>query len=262
MLALIGCSAILVWPLLWIYLGKSHDIRFLFPFMHGIADLFPYIATPQFASMHPVLFSLLKHFHGIMAGLVVFLVFIGLNYLLHALALVFYGKKLSRDQIALATIAILFILSTYFIGFPEGDNYASRGYLIAIVILGWICAGILPEIRPKPWIVLALLFGSFGLLHEGVSTFKHAIYIARTPLDAQYGGYVLSLNQDRHTRTVSSPVISSALAENPNLIYSIEKFVPGGKSRLVVADRQLECLGPRGPWKWQQVPRPPDKESR
>lgn len=261
-LAVACCSAILIWPLLWIYLGKSQDVRFLFPFMKGIDDLFPFIATAQFPALHPVLSSLMGSFHGIVAGFIVFLVFIVLNFLLHAIALMLYGKQLSRDHITLAAIAILFILSTYFIGFPEGDNYASRGYMIPIVILGWICAAILPAVRPRPWIVLALLFGSFGLLHEGVSTFKHAIYIARTPLDAKYGMYVLSLNQDRQTHTVPSSDISPVLADDPDLIYSIEKFVDGGKSHLVVADRQLECLGPRGPWKWQQVPKARDKELR
>ncbi|MGO8720152.1 MAG: hypothetical protein ACLQMO_13185 [Acidobacteriaceae bacterium] len=259
MLAVACCSAILVWPLLWIYLGKSQDVHFLFPFMKGIDDLFPFVTTAQFTSMHPVLSALIGSFRGMAVGFVVFLVFIVLNFLLHAIALMLYGRKLSLDHIAFASIAILFILSTYFIGFPEGDNYASRGYMVPIVVLGWICAGILPEIRPKPWIMFGLLLGSFGLFHEGVSTFKHAIYIARTPLDAEYGMYVLRLNQDRHTRTVSSGVISPALADDPDLIYSIEKFVDGGKGHLVVADRQLECLGPHGPWKWQQVPMTPDK---
>ena len=53
----------------------------------------------------------------------------------------------------LAAIATLFIVSTYFVGFPEGDNYASRGYMIPMLVLGWICSQVLPEIRPKVWIV-------------------------------------------------------------------------------------------------------------
>jgi hypothetical protein len=256
------CSAILIWPLLWIYLGKSRDVRFLFPFMRGIDDLIPFVATAQFTSMHPIISSLIGSFHRVAAGFVAFLVFIVLNFMLHAIALTLYGEKLSWENTVLASIAVLFILSTYFLGFPEGDNYASRGYMIPIIVLGWICAGILPEIRPKPWIVIGLLLGSFGLFHEGISTFRHAIYLARTPLDAEHGAYVLTLNQDRDTRTVSSSVITPVLEDDPDLIYSIEKFVEGGKDRLVVADRQLECRGPHGPWKWQQIPIPPDKELR
>ena len=222
--------------------------------MREINDLFPYVASLQFTSMHPVLSSVIGSFHGMAAGFIVFILFVSFNFLLHAVALVLYGRNLSWDNIALASVAILFIVSTYFIGFPEGDNYASRGYMVPILVLGWICAGILPEIRPKPWIAFGLILGTFGLLHEGFSTYKHAIYIARTPLDPRYGRSIVNMNQDRNTRTVSSSLISSALVDDPDLIYYIEKFVAGGKSHLVVADRQLECLGPHGPWQWQQLP--------
>ncbi len=252
-------SAALIWPLLWIYLGKSQDVRFLFPFMKGIDDLFPYLAASQFISMHPVLSSAIGIFQGVAAGFIVFIAFIVFNFLLHAIALMLYGKNLSWDNLALVSIAILCIVSTYFVGFPEGDNYASRGYMIPIIVLGWICAGILPDIRPKSWIAFGLLLGAFGLFHEGLSTYRHAFYVAETPLDARYGMSILRMNQDRRTHIVSSSVMSQALLDDPNLIYYVEKFVDGGKSSLVVADRQLECLGPHGPWKWQQVPMPPSK---
>ncbi len=252
-------TAALIWPLLWIYLGKTHDVRFVFPFIKGIDDLFPYLASPQFTSMYPRLASLFGMFHGIVAALFVFLLFIFFNFLLHAIALIFNGKNLTLDNIALASIAIGFIVSTFFIGFPEGDNYASRGYLIPILVLGWICAQILPEIRPKAWIVLGLLLGSFGLVHEEFATFRHAVYIARTPVNPRYGASILAMNQDRHTSTIPSSVFSIAFKDDPDLIYSVEKFVDGGKSHLVVADRQLECLGPRGPWRWQQRSMPPGK---
>jgi hypothetical protein len=252
-------SAALIWPLLWIYLGKSHDVRFLIPFIKGIDDLFPYFSAAQFTSMHPVLSSMIGIFQGVAAGFIVFIAFVVCNFLLHTIALMLYGRDLSWDNIALVSIAILFIASTYFIGFPEGDNYASRGYVIPIIVLGWICAGILPDIRPKPWIVFGLLLGAFGLFHEGLSTYSHAIYVARTPLDPQYDMSILRMNQDRHTRTVSANAISQALLDDPNLIYYVERFVEGGKVNLVVADRQLECLGPHGPWKWQQVPMPQGK---
>ncbi len=252
-------AAALIWPLLWMYLGKSQDVRFLFPFMNGIDELFPYLASAQFTSLHPGLASVFGMFHGIDAAFFVFLVFIFFNFLLHAIALIFQGKNLSRDNVALAAIAIAFIVSTYFIGFPEGDNYASRGYLIPIIVLGWICAEILPEIRPMPWIALGLLLGAFGLLHQGFSTYRHAVYIARTPLDARYGGAILAMNLDRNTRSISPGALSQAFIDDPDLIYYVEKFVAGGKDHLVVADRQLECLGPHGPWKWQQLPMPPGK---
>jgi hypothetical protein len=254
-LLIVTCaSSALIWPLLWIYLGKSQDVRFLFPFVKGINDLFPYLASAQFTAVHPGLASVFGMFQGIGVGFFIFLVFVFFNFLLHAIALISDGKNLSLENIVLASLAILFIVSTYFIGFPEGDNYASRGYLIPIIVLGWICAGILPEVRPRPWIAFGLLLGAFGLLHEGFTTAKHAVYTARTPLNAQYGESILAMNQDRRTSTIPSRVFSKAFTDDPDLIYSVEKFVEGGKSHLVVADRQLECLGPHGPWQWQQLP--------
>lgn len=246
-------AAALIWPLLWIYMGKTHDVRFLFPFIKGIDELFPYLASPEFIYLHPRFVAALQSFHGIAAAFFVFVVLMFLNFLLHAIALLFHGKILSPDNVAFASIAILFLFSTFFIGFPEGDNYASRGYLIPILVLSWICAQILPEIRPRPWIVLGFLLGSFGLVHQEFATFRHAVYIARTPVNPRYGASILAMNQDRHTSTVSQAVFSQAFKDDPNLIYSVEKFVDGGKSHLVVADRQLECLGPHGPWRWQQL---------
>jgi hypothetical protein len=252
-------AAALIWPLLWLYLGKSQDVRFVFPFIKKINELFPYLTSPEFTSLHPSIASAFETFRGMAAAFLIFLVFIFFNFLLHAIALIFDGKNLSLDNIALASIAIGFIVSTFFIGFPEGDNYASRGYMIPILVLGWICAQLLPEIRPKAWIVFGLLLGSFGLLHEGLSTFKHAINIARTPLSPTYGASILAMNQDRHTTAVSSSVFAKAFTDDPDLIYSVEKFVEGGKSHLVVADRQLECLGPRGPWQWQRLQPEPQR---
>jgi len=254
LLIVAGLSLALIWPLLWIYMGKSQDVRFLFPFVKGVAELFPYFAIGQFISIHPLLFSVCASCQGMIAGFLVFVLFIGASFLLHAIALLFYRKRLGPYDGTLAAIALLFLVSTYFIGFPEGDNYASRGYMIPMLVLGWVCSQVLPEIRPRFWIVASLLLGSFGLLHEGFATFKNAMYIVRTPVSADYGASIVAMNQDRNTSTLSFSAFSDALRHDPDLIYSVEKFVEGGKNRLVVADRQLECLGPHGPWQWQQLP--------
>lgn len=253
LLIITAMSSALIWPLLWLYLGKSQDVRFKFPFIKTVQDLFPFSSIGQFISQHPMLSSACASLHGMIGGFLVFLLFVVATFLLHAIAIAKYGTRLSPDSAVLAAIAVLFILSTYFVGFPEGDNYASRGYIIPILVLGWICAQILPEIRPRAWIVFVLLLGSFGLVHEAFSIFKHAIYITRTPVGTEYGPSIMTMNRDRRTSTVSSSVFSKAFTEDPDLIYAVEKFVDGGKSHLVVADRQLECLGPQGPWQWQRL---------
>ena len=184
-------SVALIWPLLWIYLGKESGCSIPVPFIKGIRRPIPVFR--QWVNLSPCIrcfSSAFTIFHGMSAGFLVFLAFYRFDFLLHAIALMFYGKSLAAITLSLLRSAILFIVSTYFVGFPEGDNYASRGYMIPILVLGWICAQILPEIRPRPWIVLGLLLGSFGLFHEGFSTFKHAIYIARTPVSPTYGAAI------------------------------------------------------------------------
>ncbi len=161
-----------------------------------------------------------------------------------------YGKRLTLDNFALAAIAVCFIISTYFVGFPEGDNYASRGYLIPILVLGQFAQDFAGN-SAKSLDRMCLVLVSFGLVHEGCSTFN-----MQSILPARLSGPVWLVNHghesDLNTSTVSSSVFSNAFKDNPDLIYSVEKFVDGGKSHLVVADRQLECLGPHGPWQWQQ----------
>lgn len=238
-------SAALIWPLLWLYLGKSNDVRFLFPFMTSLQSLLPY------AAHHESAFPL---FHGLTAslwiGFIAYLIFLGVNFLPQAVALGFYGKRLSWNDRGFCLIAVAFLISTYFIGFPEGDNYASRGLLIPILVLSWICAGLLPPIRISSWVAIALFLGGFGFVHECVHIYKYADSVAKTPQGGAYSKEILSINQDRSSTT--APLTD--WLNQPGMIYDVEKFVAGGKRDPVTADRQLECLGPRGLWRWQQIP--------
>lgn len=253
----IAClSSALIWPLLWIYFGKSHDIRFLFPFIQNVKALFPamqgqHLSLPHHSALVTTILG------GMFFGFIVFLIFICLNFGLHVFSLVYSSNQLDWKTLTLTVLAGSFILSTYFIGFPEGDNYASRGYIVPIFVLGWICAGLLPPIRIKSWAALGLFLGAFGLVHEGFQTYKHTLFIAETPFSVPYGQEILRINRDRHTRTASSAAISKMLQDDPQLIYYIEKFVDGGKTDLAVGDRQLECAGPNGPWRWQRIPEVP-----
>ena len=250
-------AVVWIWPLLWLYLGKSNDVRFLFPFITSIRELFPYTATLAGRSMRGSHSGGFAALGGIALGFAVFLIYIFLNFLPVALLLARFGKKLPRNERWIAGTAVLFLLSTYFIGFPEGDNYASRGYVVPILVLSWICAGLLPAFRISPWVVAGLFLGSFGLLHEATFTYKSALHVARAPLDPGHGQAILALNQDRKTRTVSGDTVAELSLRNPDQTYFVEKFVPGGRTHPVVADRQLECAGPHGIWGWQRNPEVP-----
>jgi hypothetical protein len=251
-LAVACLSGALIWPLLWLYLGKTSDVRFLFPFISGVRELFPFAADSSHLS---AFLNRIPFLQGMWPAFLLFLIFIGLNFIPYVLALVFYGKRLSRSNRIFTLIAIAFLISTYFVGFQEGDNYASRGYLVPILVLGWVCAGLLPSIRAHAWIVLLLLLGAFGSVHDGLQTYKRAILISRTSQAGPYDAEILALNRDRHRRTITA----NEWQTRPDLIYDIEKFVAGGKSQLVTADRQLICAGPTGPWRWQQIPQVPAK---
>ncbi len=248
-LALIGVSMALIWPLLWLYLGKTGDVRFLFPFLSGASALFPFAASLNVFSTQnsPHLAKLLG---GIWSGFFLFLLFIGLNFLPQTVALGFYGRRLRWANRALVLMAVAFLLSTYFVGFPEGDNYASRGYLIPFLVLSWICAGLLPLIRLRSWMAVALLLGTFGLLHEGIQTYRTALRISHTAAAGKYDSQILAINRSRHATWVAG----DGVWNRSDMIYEAEKFVQDGKQNVVVADRQLECLGPRGMWRWQQIP--------
>ncbi|HET9088378.1 MAG TPA: hypothetical protein VFN53_12735 [Acidobacteriaceae bacterium] len=247
-------AAVWIWPLLWLYLGKSNDVRFLFPFITRIQELFPYTATLAGRNGGASHSGGLAALGGIAGGFAVFLIYICMNFFPGVFLLARFGKKLEGNERWIAGTAILFLLSTYFVGFPEGDNYASRGYVVPILVLSWICAGLLPSFRISPWVVAGLFFGSFGLLHEAVFTYRSALHVARAPLDSNHGQAILALNQDRANRTVPVDAIAELSLRNPDQTYYVEKFVPGGRTHPVVADRQLECAGPHGVWGWQRNP--------
>ena len=251
LLIITATSSALIWPLLWLYLGKSQDVRFKFPFIKTVQDLFPFSSIGQFIALHPMLSSACAIGHGMIAGFLVFLLFIVATFLLHAIAMAIYRKRLTLDNFALAAIAVCFIISTYFVGFPEGDNYASRGYLIPDIV--WL------DLRTdfagnsaKSLERMCLASRRIGLVREGLFHVRACNLSCPHAVGTGYGSSIMAINQGRNTSTASSSVFSNAFKDNPDLIYSIKKFVDGGKSHLVVADRQLECLGPHGPWQWQQ----------
>lgn len=238
--AAVSClSGALVWPMLWLYLGKTSDVRFLFPFIDSVKALLP--AAHLAHSIGAVT--------GLWAGFLLFLFLLCLNFLPYSVAMGRQAKRLTTSNWILVFISMAFLVSTYFIGFQEGDNYASRGFLIPIFVFAWICAGLLSSIRGRRWIGVLLLFGAFGSIHEIVQTYKRALYISHTPIAGQYDATILAVNRDRKTRSV----VPQPWNRGP-LIYDVEKFVAGGKTTLVTADRQLECPGPRSIWGWQQTP--------
>jgi hypothetical protein len=242
-------SAVMIWPMLWLYLGKTSDVRFLLPFIGSIQALFPATGFSNASVQH----GGNRFMNGMWSGFVLFLAFLCLNFLPYAIAVACYGKQLSQSARIFVVLISLFLISTYFIGFQEGDNYASRGYVVPILVLAWICAGLLPSIRNHKWIAVLLLLGAFGSIHEGVQVYKRAVYISRVSFGGKYDSEILAINRDRGIRVVRP----NAWGPKADRIYDVEKFVAGGKATLVTADRQLECPGPRGPWRWQQVPDDP-----
>lgn len=246
-LALACLSGALIWPIAWIYLGKPHRIGFHIPFITSI----------QFTSKRFAFVSAISG--GIVFGFVLFFILLCLNFLPHLLALISRGKELDRKNRILVALAILFVLSTYFVGFPEGNSYASRGSVIPLIVLGWICADLLPAICFRGWIAAALVLGTLGSLQEGAWAYSQTVLAARTVWGGKYSEPMLRINQSRDGRTAASPEVYAAVASTRDMIYYIEKFVPGGKRVLFTPDYELSSSGPHGLWRWQKAPDAPQK---
>lgn len=234
-------SGALIWPIVWIYLGKPHKIGFHIPF----------IASVQFTSRRFPFVSAISG--GVWFGFALFLVLLCLNFFPHVFALITRGRELNWKNRVLAAMAIAFLLSTYFVGFPEGNSFASRGSVVPLMVLGWLCADLLPGLRIRAWLVIALVLGALGSIQEVAWAYTQAVKSARTVVGGKYSEAMLQINQDRNGRTASGPEVSAAIANDPDMIYYIEKFVPGGKHVLFTPDYELASSGPHGMWRWQKV---------
>lgn len=243
--ATICLSGALGFPLLWLYLGRSTKARFLFPFITNL-------------HLHFFHFREISNISGgIWVGLIVFLIVLCANFLPHLLAICSSGKRLTSKNKTLVTLIIVFLVSTYFIGFTEGNNYATRSSLVPIMVLGWICADLLPTIRLSAILAFVLLIGAFGSIQEGLWAYRQAWLSVHGSPAGKYGQTILAINRDRRTSRLPLTEVMEILKKQPDSIYFIEKFVPGGKMQLVNADFELECKGPRGPWRWESIPEVP-----
>jgi len=234
-------SGALIWPIAWIYLGKPHKIGFQIPF----------IASIQFTSRRFPFVTAISG--GIWFGFALFLILLCCNFFPHLLALISRGKELDRKNRILVALSIGFVLSSYFVGFPEGNSYASRGSVIPLIILGWICADLLPAIRLRGWLAAALVLGALGSVQELGWAYSQTVQSARTLWGGDYSEAMLTINQSRGTRTASAPEVYAAISSDRDMIYYVEKFVPGGKHVLFTPDYELASSGPHGPWRWQKV---------
>ncbi len=241
-MALACLSGALIWPIAWIYLGKPHRIGFHFPFIAGI----------QFTSRRFPFVSAISG--GIWFGFALFIILLCCSFFPYLLALVTRGRELDAKNRILVALAIGFVLSTYLVGFPEGNSYASRGSVIPLMVLGWICADLLPSIRLRGWLAAALVLGALGSVQELAWAYGQTVLSARTIWGGKYSDAMLTMNQSRSERTASGPEVSAAISSNRDMIYYIEKFVPGGKHVLFTPDYELSSSGPHGPWGWQKIP--------
>ena len=153
---------------MWFYPGKPHRIGFHIPFVTAVlftSRRFPFVSAIS---------------GGIWFGFLIFLILLCCNFLPHLLALVWSGKKLNWHQASYVAVAIGFLLSTYFIGFPEVNDMTSRGSVIPIIVLGWICADLLSSVRLRPWLTAALVLGALGSVQEIGWAYSQTIHSART----------------------------------------------------------------------------------
>jgi hypothetical protein len=239
-LAKIAClSGIMAWPMVWLYLGKSSATKFVFPLVTHV----------QIVSRHHPGLSHLSV--GIWLGLCIYLALLCINFLPQFLALAIYRKSLTWQNKILSCLILAFLVSTYFIGFSNANNYAIRGSIVPFMVLGWICAGLLPKIKPTSILFFVLLLGAFGSLQETIWTYNQERLTTQSLPAGTFSSTLLAINQNRHVPVVPRSQLAAALQSDPSSIYSVERFVPGGKSPVIAADLELECRGPYGIWNWE-----------
>ena len=255
-LAMASCSlsAALIAPLAWLYMRKPGGA--------------PWILMP-----HPRWIHVPQWVHLGVAGIhlrnsIAFVVFFALLILSFpfvpwALSTVSRAvQKPSGTEKALVVTASAFLISTYFIGFPLGNNYAMRGAIIPIIVLAWICSKFLPPIRWSTIAGLLLVVGAFGSIQDIALSYSRAL----PRFQSLNTDEVLRLNRDRSYGTVKRSELSPMLRQDAEALYHLEKvpsevISPGAPKDddSQARDKQLESFGPCGLWKWQRNPEIPSE---
>ena len=237
-------SSFLIFPLFWLFLRKPGGVSFELPEQH-----------PRLIQLPRMLGGMDLHY-GFWSGLLLFAIVVSLQFAYFTYVMLLQRKNFSRNEGILAGIAILYIVSTYFVGFSHANNYCMRGYVVPAFVLCWIASSRMPAptrgmsivlvviaLPTFQWIANPILRGMKDIAHpheflKGTST-------------------IVELNMDRSIRQVDYAKYADLFSERPFLQYSVEKMPTHSLYPLDIMDIELESFGPCGVWAWQRNPEIP-----
>ncbi len=237
-------SSSLIFPLLWLFFRKPSAVAFEFPEQH-----------PRILQLPRILGGV--HFHyGFWSGLLLFTIVILLQFAYFTYVLAFKRSTLSTNESILAGLAILYIISTYFIGYSHANNYCMRGYVVPAFVLCWIASSRMPNLTRGLAVLLVLIaLPTFQWIANPVLRgFKD---LTHPHSFLQGTSEIVALNMDRSIRQVDYSKFADIFSERPFLQYSVEKMPTHSLYPLDIMDIELESFGPCGLWAWQRNPEIP-----
>ena len=237
-------SSVLLFPLFWLLLRKPGGVAFEIPEQHPRIILLPHILGG--GQLH----------YGFWSGFLLFLLVISLQFAYFTYVLIFKRKTLSRDEAVLAGLALLYLISTYFLGFSHANNYCMRGLIVPVFVLCWIASNRMPKMTPRLAVVLVIValpifeWIANPLLRGVKDTLHPHTFLQGT-------SEIVKLNMDRSIREVDYSKYADIIEHKDFSRYSIEKMPTASLQQLDVMDIELQSLGPCGPWAWQRNPEIP-----
>lgn len=239
-------SALLASPVLWIYLGKHSESGFI---------LLPHIERLPNVRLREALFSL-----NALSSFIKFMTLVSLELIVYLIVIAKSARTIwkERSRLVLLVLALGFIVSTFFIAYPGANNYAMRGAIIPLLILGYIVSEYFDrEVRVNAITISLLALLALGSFNEAImfnqvgydSVFKH-----RDSLDERR--IVYKLNTDRGAKVLEYDNLDDRLkkvmvGDESNFFYLTEKVILNCPRSLREPDMELIGDGPLKLWKYQ-----------
>lgn len=237
----LGLAGLLVAPMLWMFLRKPDGISFQMPLRHSQwMQLQQWLVLPAMSWHYTYWF-----------GFVLFVGLLAAQFFFVPWLFAARWRAMSRNEQVLASISVAYLVSTFFVGFTGANNYCMRGSIVPVFVLSWIASAHLP--RPNTAVGILLVAGSMGtwqtfeyqLLRSVALYFKPPPYLVESKA-------LLETNQDR-SRTSGDLMAVPGVRQYPGqLPYYVHKLPLDPWPLQVPPDRELQTLGPAGPWSWQR----------
>lgn len=244
-------TALLVGPLLWIYLGRGEG----FIYWRNVIDLSAFFGGGRWSFGASVAVSFC-----------IYVLCLAIQMPIQSISLVSGLRALRANSLllGLGLLCAMFFCGLFFISYAGWNNLSTRGSLIPMMVLSFLAARV-SRIGSFPmlarWILGALMiFCVFGSVNElGVHYAQAKVVTASTVFEGRFPHsdarkIIYQLNTDRGVHSVSNldSRVLAAIEADAMLFCEVEKIIENHNHTLITPD--LEIIHPTGPigfWKWQ-----------